>query len=82
MVLSSESTAARMGRIGKAVLFDTPLLTLDELIEKIDAVTGDEVAELARDLYDPGALSAAAIAPNEDRFRSALAPVNEALAAA
>jgi predicted Zn-dependent peptidase len=82
MVLSSESTAARMGRIGKALLFDMPLLTLDELIEKIDAVTGDEVAELARDLYDPAALSAAAIAPNEERFRSALAPVNEALAAA
>ncbi|HEX3292319.1 MAG TPA: pitrilysin family protein [Solirubrobacterales bacterium] len=82
MVLSSESTAARMGRIGKALLFDTPLRTLDELIEKIDAVTGDEVAELARDLYDPATLSAAAIAPNEERFRSALAPVNEALAAA
>jgi predicted Zn-dependent peptidase len=82
MVLSSESTAARMGRIGKAVLFDTPLLTLDELIEKVDAVTGDEVAELARELYEPAALSAAAIAPNEERFRSALAPVNEALAAA
>jgi predicted Zn-dependent peptidase len=82
MVLSSESTAARMGRIGKAVLFDTPLLTIDELIERIDAVTGDEVADLARDLYDPATLSAAAIAPNEERFRSALAPVNEALAAA
>jgi predicted Zn-dependent peptidase len=82
MVLSSESTAARMGRIGKALLFDTPLLTLDQLIEKIDAVTLDEVAELAREFYEPGALSAAAIAPNEDRFRSALAPVNEALAAA
>ncbi len=82
MVLSSESTAARMGRIGKAVLFDTPLLTLDELLEKVDAVTQDEVTELAREFYAPAALSAAAIAPNEDRFRSALAPVNEALAAA
>jgi predicted Zn-dependent peptidase len=82
MVLSSESTAARMGRIGKALLFDTPLLTIDELIEKIDAVTREEVAELARELYSPDGLSAAAIAPNEDRFRSALAPVNEALAAA
>ena len=82
MVLSSESTGARMGRIGKAVLFDTPLLTIDELIERIDAVTGDEIADLARDLYDPAALSAAAIAPNEERFRSALAPVSEALAAA
>ncbi|HEY6770889.1 MAG TPA: pitrilysin family protein [Solirubrobacterales bacterium] len=82
MVLSAESTAARMGRIGKALLFDLPLLTLDELIEKVDAVTGDEVAELARDFYEPAALSAAAIAPSEDRFRAALAPVNEALVAA
>jgi predicted Zn-dependent peptidase len=82
MVLSSESTAARMGRIGKALLFDTPLLTLDELLEKVDAVTGEEIAELARDLYEPASLSAAAIAPSEERFRAALAPVNEALAAA
>jgi predicted Zn-dependent peptidase len=82
MVLSSESTAARMGRIGKALLFDTPLLTLDELLEQIDAVTREDVAELARDLYAPEALSAAAIAPSEDRFRAALAPVSEALAAA
>ena len=82
MVLSSESTAARMGRIGKALLFDMPLLTLDQLLEKVDAVTRDEVAELARDLYAPDALSAAAIAPSEERFKAALAPVNEALAAA
>jgi len=82
MVLSSESTAARMGRIGKAVLFDTPLLTLDELLERIDAVTPEDVAELARALYTPDALSAAAIAPDEERFRKALAPVSEALAAA
>jgi predicted Zn-dependent peptidase len=70
-----------MGRIGKAVLFDTPLLTLDELLEKVDAITSEEVAELARDLYAPDSLSAAAIAPSEERFRSALAPVSEALAA-
>lgn len=82
MVLSSESTAARMARIGKAVLFDTPLLTLDEVLEQVDAVSGDDVAELARELYDPASLSAAAIAPSEDRFRAALAPVSEALAAA
>jgi predicted Zn-dependent peptidase len=82
MVLSSESTAARMGRIGKAVLFDTPLLTLDELLEKVDAVSGEEVAELAREFYAPESLSAAAIAPDEERFRAALAPVNETLAAA
>ena len=37
MVLSSESTAARMARIGKSVLFDTDVLTLDEMIAKVDA---------------------------------------------
>jgi predicted Zn-dependent peptidase len=82
MVLSSESTAARMGRIGKSLLFDLPLLTLDQLIEKVDAVSSEDVAALSRELYSPDALSAAAIAPSEDRFRSALAPVSEALAAA
>ncbi len=82
MVLSSESTAARMARIGKAVLFDTPLLTLDELLERVDAVSREDVAELARVLYVPASLSAAAIAPSEDRFRAALAPVSKALAAA
>jgi len=82
MVLSSESTAARMGRIGKAGLFDLPLLTLDQLLERVDAVGLQEVADLARELYVPESLSAASIAPDEDRFRAALAPVSEALAAA
>ncbi len=82
MVLSSESTSARMSRIGKAVLFGTDLLTLDEMLAKIDEVTAENVAELADELYSPEALSAAAIAPDEDRFRKALAPVSESLAAA
>jgi predicted Zn-dependent peptidase len=82
MVMSSESTAARMGRIGKAVLFGTPLLTLDEMLARVDEVSADDVAELARELYSPDALSAAAIAPSEERFRAALAPVSDSLAAA
>jgi predicted Zn-dependent peptidase len=82
IVLSSESTAARMSRIGKSILFGTPLLTLDEMLARVDAVTSEQVTELARELYSPDALSAAAIAPDEDRFRAALEPVNAALAAA
>ncbi|MGZ8621718.1 MAG: M16 family metallopeptidase [Solirubrobacterales bacterium] len=82
MVLSSESTAARMSRIGKSVLFDTELLTLDEMIARVDGVVAGDVAELARELYAPEKLAAAAIAPSEERFRAALAPINESLAAA
>ncbi len=82
MVLSSESTAARMSRIGKSVLFDIELLTLDEMIAHVDAVGLDDVSELADELYAPEGLAAAAIAPSEERFRAALAPINESLAAA
>ena len=81
MVLSSESTAARMARIGKSVLFDTDVLTLDEMLAKIDVVSADEVAVLAQEFYAPDELSAVAVAKDEDRFRKALAPVSEALAA-
>jgi predicted Zn-dependent peptidase len=81
MVLSSESTAARMSRIGKAVQFGIPLLTLDEMLARVDAVTAEDVAELADSLYAPDSLSAAAIAPSEERFRMALAPISESLAA-
>ncbi len=81
MVLSSESTSARMTRIGRSVLFDTELLTLDEMIARVDAVNREDVAELAREFYAPAALSAAAVAPDEDRFRASLKPVSESLAA-
>ncbi|HZA58784.1 MAG TPA: pitrilysin family protein [Solirubrobacterales bacterium] len=82
LVLSSESTAARMSRIGKAVLFETDLLSLDEMIGRVDAVSLDDVAALADELYAPDQLAAAAIAPSEDRFRAALAPINSSFAAA
>jgi predicted Zn-dependent peptidase len=82
MVLSSESTAARMSRIGKSVLFGTDLLSLDEMLASVDAVSMDDVSALADEFYAPEGLAAAAIAPSEERFRKALAPINESLAAA
>jgi predicted Zn-dependent peptidase len=57
---------------------DTPLLTLDETIERLDAVDAEQVAELARLLYPPTRLSAAAIGRDEGRFREALEPVGVA----
>ena len=43
IVLSLESTAARMSRLGAAVLCELPLLSVDEVVERIEAVTRDEV---------------------------------------
>ena len=38
LALSMESTGARMNRLGRSVLMDTPLLSLDETIERLEAV--------------------------------------------
>jgi predicted Zn-dependent peptidase len=82
LVLSSESTAARMSRNARAVQFDLPLHSLDEVLALVDAVTIDEVSALGQELFDPGRLSAAGIGRSEELFRSAAAGVAESLAAA
>jgi predicted Zn-dependent peptidase len=82
LVLSSESTAARMTRISRATLFGLPIEELDEMLDKVDAVEVDELTELAAELYAEDRLSAACVGADESRFKSALAPVSEALVAA
>jgi predicted Zn-dependent peptidase len=82
LVLSSESTAARMMRISRATLFGLPIESLDEMLAKVDAVTVDELTELAAELYGAERLSAACVGRDEARFRRALTPVSESLVAA
>ena len=81
LVLSSESTAARMSRLGRATLFGLPVYTIDEMLEKIDAVSVNDLTELAAELFAAEGLSAACIGREEGCFRTALVPVSEALAA-
>ena len=59
LALSMESTSARMGRLGRAILHDQPLLDEDEIAARIDAVTVDDIATLAGELFAPARLSAA-----------------------
>src|SRR5204862_2892588 len=61
VVLSLESTGTRMNRLGSSVLTDVPVLGIDELIERIDAVTLDDLRELAAELWPTERLSAAGI---------------------
>ena len=80
MVLAMESTAARMNRLGSSVLCDLPILSVEEVIARIDAVTMDDLRELAAELFRGPELSVAAIGPDEQALRAALAPL-EAVAA-
>jgi predicted Zn-dependent peptidase len=80
VVLALESTGARMNRLGSEILAGAPLLSLDESVARIDAVTMNDVAALAEELWAPERLSAAGIGPDQDRFGEALAAVEPALA--
>jgi predicted Zn-dependent peptidase len=75
IVLSLESTASRMNRLGAAVLNGLPLLSVDEVVHRIEAVTIDDVAELTSELLGPERLSAAAIGTDEDVFRAGIEPL-------
>jgi predicted Zn-dependent peptidase len=80
VVLSGESTAARMNRIARATLHGLPLLSLDEMLAEIDKVTVGDLTELAAEIFPAERMSAAAVGKDEDLFRKAVAPVSEALA--
>src|SRR3989440_10471079 len=79
VVLALESTGARMNRLGSEILADAPLLSLDEVVERIEAVTLDDLAALVGEMWAPERLSAAGIGPEEGRFRKALAEAGPAL---
>lgn len=81
VVLSLESTGARMNRLGSHVLGGVPLLSVDELIAHIDEVTHDDLVELARELFAPERLSVAGIGPDAAAFERALTPLEQAVAA-
>jgi predicted Zn-dependent peptidase len=81
MVLGLEATSSRMSRLARGIMFDVPLLSIDELLERVDAVDAGQLAELAREFYDPVSLAAACVGPDEDCFRTAAAQVNESLVA-
>ena len=50
LVLGLEDSGSRMSRLGKAELVYGELMTLEESLERIRAVTADDVRELAADL--------------------------------
>jgi predicted Zn-dependent peptidase len=82
IMLAMESTSNRMSRLGKSVITDTELLSLDRLSAEIDAVDSEALSELAGVLLAPERLSAAGIGPDDERFAAAVERVNPALALA
>jgi len=66
-----------MSRLGSSLLWGMPVLSIDELVEQIDAVGAEDCSALARELLAGPRLSVAGIGPDEDVFRNALAPLEQ-----
>jgi predicted Zn-dependent peptidase len=75
MVLALESTGARMSRLGASILSELPILSVDEVIERIDAVGVAQLRELAEELFTPLRLSAVGVGPDEQAFLAAIEPL-------
>ncbi len=79
VVLALESTGARMTRLGSELLAGVPLMSLDEAVARIDAVSIGDLAELVEEMWRPEQLSAAGIGPDESRFTDAVSAVEPSL---
>lgn len=75
VVLALESTAARMNRLGSSVLSELPILSVDEIVERIDGVQLSDVQELASELFAGERLSVAGVGSDRDTFDAALSPL-------
>jgi predicted Zn-dependent peptidase len=72
LVLGLESSSHRMNRIGRILLTGIELLSIDEIIGRIDAVTPEDVGALAREFWQPPSLSLAAIGPSGEAVHTAV----------
>ena len=82
IVLALESSSARMQRLGASLMYDLPLLDLDEITARVDAVTVADLSALTEELWAPARLSAVGIGPDEDAFRAAVGDLTPSAALA
>ena len=63
LMLSQENTSNRMTRLAKSELYFNRFVTLDELVENIDAVTREELLRFSKDFFNPEMFSETLLLP-------------------
>ena len=66
ITLSLESVSARMYRCAGVELYGEPYRTLDEMLARVDAVTEEQIAEVARDFFGPDRQTVVSLGPGEE----------------
>jgi len=70
IVLSMESPSARMNRLGRGILMDLEIRTLDGMLAQVDAVDREAMVALAQEFYDVEMWSAVCIGPTAEPFQA------------
>ena len=65
ITLSLESVTARMYRCAGVELYGEPYRSLDEMLALVDAVTSEQVAEVAREFFAPERQTVVSLGPGE-----------------
>ncbi|MBR6765140.1 MAG: insulinase family protein, partial [Clostridia bacterium] len=65
-VLGLESGVARMNRNGKTLLLNGKVLTVDEVISRINSVTRDDIERSIKRMFDLKNISASAVGKVEE----------------
>ena len=66
LVLSGEDPGSRMNRLGRQQLTTGEILSIDELIDRFEAVTMDDVRRVANDVLGKGVHQITVVGPFED----------------
>ena len=65
ITLSLESVTARMYRCASVELYGEPYRSLDEMLALVDAVTSEQVADVAREFFAPERQTVVSLGPGE-----------------
>lgn len=67
LMLSQENTSNRMTRMAKSEIYFDRYVTLDELVENIDAVMADDLQTFSQDFFDPSMYSETLLVPEKKK---------------
>lgn len=65
LLLSQENTSNRMTRMAKSEIYFNRYITLDELVENIDAVHSDDLLNFSQNFFDPSIYSETLLVPEK-----------------
>lgn len=65
IALSLESTSSRMQNLARQALYYDRFLSIDEMVERVESVTADQVQQVAQDHFRPDQLALTALGPLE-----------------